>query len=232
MPSTSTAASCLPSFFAEGKGFKGLADVCKNQAIYDGALGARGILKLRSYIDPKTAYDNDAYTIISIYHSNRFLIMYATYPVKSTNWKHQIEFRMIQLRFFAMTDAPDTFRQGAAAWRNGRDLTKEKREELIAAATLKYWKQIDHSKLKSSTQSFMSISSNQLTHSESEKSADELVLDINTSATSIIKSLAQARTKLLSKVSINRQSKRNSRTNKLGNTIAPVTTLNERDLSG
>ena len=41
---------------------------------------------------------------------------------------------MTQLRSFAMTDTPDTFRQGASALRNARDWAEEKRKELIAAA--------------------------------------------------------------------------------------------------
>ncbi|CAF9924388.1 MAG: hypothetical protein ALECFALPRED_002737 [Alectoria fallacina] len=43
VPSTSTAAPCLPNFFTEGKGPNGSTAVCKRQALYDGALGARGI---------------------------------------------------------------------------------------------------------------------------------------------------------------------------------------------
>lgn len=60
VPSTNTATPCLPNFFTEGKGPKGLTDVCKNQAMYDGALGARGIHELRSYVDPDTALDSNA----------------------------------------------------------------------------------------------------------------------------------------------------------------------------
>ncbi len=44
---------------------------------------------------------------------------------------------MTQLNGWDMTGNPDTFRQGASALRNARDLTKEKREELIAAANSK-----------------------------------------------------------------------------------------------
>ena len=58
VPSTNTAAPCLPNFFTEGKGPNGSTAVCKRQALYDGALGARGIHELRSYVDPETAYDN------------------------------------------------------------------------------------------------------------------------------------------------------------------------------
>ena len=51
VPSTNTAAPCLPNFFTEGKGPNGNAAICKRQALYDGAMGARGIHEIRSYID-------------------------------------------------------------------------------------------------------------------------------------------------------------------------------------
>ena len=52
VPSTNTAAPCLPNFFTEGKGPNGSTAMCKRQALYDGALGARGIHELRLYVDP------------------------------------------------------------------------------------------------------------------------------------------------------------------------------------
>ena len=55
VPSTNTTASCLPNFFTEGKAPNGSIAMCKRQALYDGALGARGIHELRSYVDPETA---------------------------------------------------------------------------------------------------------------------------------------------------------------------------------
>lgn len=136
-PSTKKSAPLLPNFFAEAKGPDGKQPVCELQAMYDGALGARGIHELRSYVDPETAYDNNAYTITSTYHPSGLLTMYTIHPVQSANPNHQTEYRMTQLRSFAMTDAPDTFRQGAAAWRNGRDLTRDQRKELIGAANEK-----------------------------------------------------------------------------------------------
>ena len=57
----------MPDFFTESKGLKGSADVNKLQAIHDGAIGARWIRELRSYVDPETAYDNNINTITSTY---------------------------------------------------------------------------------------------------------------------------------------------------------------------
>lgn len=105
--------------------------------MYNGALGARGIHELRSYINPETAYDNNAYTITSTYHPSGLLTIYTTHPVPSESPTNSIEYRMTQLNSFALTGNPDSFRHGAGALRNARDWAKAKREELIAAANRK-----------------------------------------------------------------------------------------------
>lgn len=175
VPSTNTAAPCVPNFFIEGKGPNGNPAVCKRQALHDGALGARGIHKLRTYINPETVHDNNAYTIPSTYN-NGLLRLYSIHPTPSTKPDIPIKYRMTQLRGWDMTDSPDTFREGASALRNAREWTKEKREEFIAAANLKA-QNPDHSGLELSTQSFESLSSNEPTHPESETSTDELAAD-------------------------------------------------------
>lgn len=53
--------------------------------------------------------------------------------VKSTNPKHQIEYRMTQLRGFSLTSSPEAFREGATFLRNGRDWVKDERKALIIA---------------------------------------------------------------------------------------------------
>ena len=145
--------------------------MCKRQALYDGALGARGIHELRSYVDPETAYDNNAYTITSTYHG------------------------------------------GTGALRNARDWAKEKREELMIAANGKV-PDAEHSDLVSSTQSFVSLSSTEATHPESETSADELALEVGTFTSSSHRTLVRAQTNLPPKVSSNRRSKKTSQVNK------------------
>ena len=84
VPSTNTAAPCLPNFFTEGKGPNKSTATCKRQALYNDALGARGVHELRSYVNPETAYDNNAYTIPSTYYGgSETLTMYTTYPTPS-----------------------------------------------------------------------------------------------------------------------------------------------------
>ena len=208
VPSTNTAAPCLPNFFTEGKGPNGNAAVCKRQALYDGALGARGVHKLRSYVDPETLHDNKAYTITSTYHGGTGdLTIYSTHPTPSNDPQNPIEYRMTQLNGWKMTGNPEAFRQGASALRNARDLMKENREELIAAANAKALI-AEHPGLDSSTQSFASLSSDLPVRLGSETSADELALDINTCATSSSTTTAGVQTNYLLKVSSNRSLKR------------------------
>ncbi len=180
--------------------------MCKRQALYDGALGARGIHELRSYVDPETAYDNNAYTITSTYHGGTgALKLYSTHLTPSMSPDIPIEYRMTQLNGWDMTGNPDTFRQGASALRNARDWAKEKREELMIAANGKV-PDAEHSDLVSSTQSFVSLSSNEATHPESETSTNELALDVGTLTSSSHRTPVRAQTNLPPKVSPNRQS--------------------------
>ena len=214
VPSTNTAAPCLPNFFTEGKGPNGNTAVCKRQALYDGALGARGMHELRSYADPETAYDNNAYTITSTYHGGTgALKLYSTHLTPSMSPEISIEYRMTQLNGWDMTGNPDTFRQGASALRNARDWAKEIREELMIAANGKV-PDAENSDLVSSTQSFVSLSSNEATHPESETSTDELALDVGTFTSSSHRTPVRAQTNLPPKVSPNRQSMKASQVKK------------------
>ena len=208
-PSTNTAAPCLPNFFAEGKGPKGLTDVSKNQAMYDGALGARGVHELRSYVGQETLFDNNAYTITSTYHHNGLLTLYTIHPTLPEGSTDSTEYRMTQLNSWSMTGNPDTFRQGASAFRNARDWAEEKRKELITAANGKVL-DTEHLDVVPSAQSLVSLSSNVATHLESETSADELPLNIDIRASLMQGTLGRARPNLLAKALSERRSKKSA----------------------
>lgn len=135
VPASNTAAPCLANFFAEGKGSSGALDTGYRKALYDGALGARGVHQLRSYIGPKALLDNNAYTITSTYSAG-LLSIYCVHPTLSDG-SQRIDYRMTHVSGWALTGNPDQFRQGVAALRNARDWAKERREELIAAANSK-----------------------------------------------------------------------------------------------
>ena len=198
VPSTNTAAPCLPNFFTEGKGPDGNTTVSKRQAVYDGAVGARGVHELRSYINSEMTYDNNAYTITSTYHPCGLLTMYTAHPTMSEDPANPPEYRMTQLNSWSMIGNLETFRQGAGALRNARDWAKEKRDELIAAANSKVL-DTEHSDLVSSTQSFSSLS-NEPTQPESDSSADELALDVNTFAGPAHRTPVRAQTNIPFKV--------------------------------
>ena len=193
VPSKNTTAPCMPNFFAEGKGPDASFTAGKLQALYDGALGARGVHKLRSYIAGETSYDNNAYTITCTYHGDSGdLTIYSTHPTLPRDSQHAIEYRTTYLRGWKMTDSPDNFRQGATALRNARDWAQEKRAELIAAANSKALNP-GTPEFDSSTHSFLSPSTNENGNQESDTSTDELALNIDTPASSCHRTSTGAR---------------------------------------
>jgi len=199
VPSTNTATPCLPNFFTEGKGPNGNIAVCKNQALYNGTLGARGMHELRSFVDPKTAHDNNAYTITSTYHGGSGdLTIYTTHPTQSNDAQILTEYRTTQLNGWKMTGNPEAFRQGASALRNARDWAKEKREKLMAVANGNALNS-EPSGSYSSGRSFVSLPSTEYVQLESETSADELAVDTNTCARSTHKTPVGARARHSSK---------------------------------
>ena len=133
IPSTQDSLPTAPNFFLAVKGPDGSLTVAGRQACYDGALGARGIHSLQEYGQDEAVYDNNAYTITSIYYDG-YLKMYTSHPTQPSSPGGRPEYFMNQLRSFAMTDTTARFREGAAAFRNARDWTKEKRNEFIDAA--------------------------------------------------------------------------------------------------
>lgn len=133
IPSTQDDLPIAPNFFLAVKGPDGTPAVARRQACYDGALGARGMHILQSYGEDKPVHDNKAYTITSIYNDGT-LKMYTSHPTQSTCLNGSPEYCMTQLNTWGMTGNLDTFRQGAAAYRNARDWAKEQRDEAIKQA--------------------------------------------------------------------------------------------------
>ena len=137
-PLAEKTAPLMPNFFTERTGPDGSARVCELRAMYNGALGARGIHKLRSYVDPDTAYDNNAYTITSTFHSGLgYLAIYATHLVPPKDPGASAGYRMTELKAFPVASDPEDFRRGATFLRNARDLAGYERKKLIAAANAK-----------------------------------------------------------------------------------------------
>lgn len=168
IPSSMESKPMAANFFLEVKGPDGSAAVAKRQACYDGAIGARGILSLQSYGQDKMTYDNRASTITSTYHDGT-LKMYATHVTPPTGAEKPPEYQMTYLGAWALTGSREQFQQGAAAFRNGRDWAKERRDEFISIANTKK----RSSSLESSRYSRPSETGKTCLVEDSESSADE-----------------------------------------------------------
>jgi hypothetical protein len=136
IPTVHPRAPVVPNFFLEAKPPSGGVDVAKLQATLDGALGARAMHKLQSYGEKEPIYDNNAYTITSTYHDGTLKI-YTTHITPPAGPGQLPEYHMTQQRSFAITDTPNTCRQGLAAFRNSREWSRKKRDQLISAANEK-----------------------------------------------------------------------------------------------
>ncbi|KAB8356475.1 hypothetical protein FH972_024058 [Carpinus fangiana] len=173
IPSTNSLNPALPNFFVEGKGPGGNAAVSRLQVCYDAAFGARAIYKLRSYVDPDTAVDGNAYTISATYNGgpgSGTLTLYATHLATSEDPNRPVDYHMTQLRGWLMTDSAESFRQGAAAIRNAREWAQEQRKALIAAANAKASTLSAQTSLSAASQSTVDMH-------EPDTSADELAED-------------------------------------------------------
>ena len=125
-----------PNFFLAAKGPDGSLAVAGRQACYDGALGARGMHSLQSYGQGESVYDNAAYTVTSIYHGGT-LKMYTIHLAQPAEPNGRPSYYMTQIGTWGMTGNINTFRQGASAFRNAGDWTKEERDNAIARANEK-----------------------------------------------------------------------------------------------
>jgi hypothetical protein len=113
-----------PNFYLEAKGPDRSLAVAIQQACYNRVLGTRGIQSLQLYRQDNLVYNNNIYTITSIYYS-RILKIYTTYITLPAGPGKLPEYYITQVRLFAITDTADTFCQGTTAFRNSRELAKE-----------------------------------------------------------------------------------------------------------
>ncbi|OAL34115.1 hypothetical protein AYO20_06570 [Fonsecaea nubica] len=133
IPSKQDSLPIVPNFFLAVKGPGGTAKVANSQALYNGALGERGMIRLLSFGHEKPVFDNNAHAISSTY-CNGQLQLFTIHAASPTGPGGRPEYFMHRLRSFAMNDTPETFRHGAAAYRNARDWAKEQRDQAIEQA--------------------------------------------------------------------------------------------------
>ncbi|PTB40442.1 hypothetical protein M441DRAFT_141722 [Trichoderma asperellum CBS 433.97] len=137
VPSTQNDLPVAPNFFVEIKGKDGSAAVAQRQLFYDMSLGERGQQALRSRNPVYSSYDNEAHTVGCTYADGQLKI-FACHANLSPMPGGQIGFVMTQLRAFALSNDVDTFRQGAAAYRNSRDLAMKQRNEQLGNQMREY----------------------------------------------------------------------------------------------
>ncbi|KAF2761262.1 hypothetical protein EJ05DRAFT_473794 [Pseudovirgaria hyperparasitica] len=93
------------------------------------------MLMMQSYELDEPIFNDKAHTFGSTYHSGTgTLQLYAMHPTKPRGADGMPEYHKTKVRGFDLTDNLDTHRQGIAAYRNLRDLAKEKRDDFIACA--------------------------------------------------------------------------------------------------
>ncbi|KAI1260076.1 hypothetical protein F5Y18DRAFT_442176 [Xylariaceae sp. FL1019] len=162
VPSTQHDLPIIPNFFLAAKGPDESAAVAERQACYDGALGARAICSLLQYSDAEPVPDDKAYTITCTYYAGTFK-MYTSHRLPPDCTGGPYEYVMTQINSYSLTGDVETFRQGAAAYRNARDWAKWQRDEAINKANEKV-KRDDRKGSKTGS------------HSDSDSSADEVSL--------------------------------------------------------
>lgn len=135
VPSTQKGLPLAPNFVLQVKGPDGTAAVASRQACYDGAIAARGIRSLQTYQQPASmhVHDRNAYTLSATYQDGQ-LRMYAVHPIVSPELGAPVGYVLTHLRAFSMISDVETFRAGAAAYRNGRDWAKKQRDEAVRLA--------------------------------------------------------------------------------------------------
>lgn len=132
VPSLGPGMPILPNFFLEAKGSDGTMAVADRQAIYDGALGARGMHRLQMY-GLKTFYDQKAYTISTIY-MNGILTIYSHHLLPSETPNKPPHYRTRYLMTSTIIDSLKEYRRGVAALRNLQDLAHDFRVDLLRGA--------------------------------------------------------------------------------------------------
>lgn len=77
--------------------------------MYDGVVGARGILNLQNYSNATVVHDSNAYTMSATYRLGTCTLqMYASYLRESTTG--ETEYYITQLNSYAMTGNENGFR--------------------------------------------------------------------------------------------------------------------------
>ena len=122
----------VPNFFLEAKGPDGVASVVRNQAMYDGAIGARAAQAVRCF-GAENNYDGNAYTIM-VTLVLETMLFYTSHIDRNSSVEGRPDRFMTQVYGVELTGYFESFKTGITAYRNARDWAEMKRNELIEAA--------------------------------------------------------------------------------------------------
>ena len=128
---------CLPNFFLELKGPDGTIECAMRQALYDGALGARGMLYARRAATTDNEFDEVAYTFSGIYASEN-LRLYAHWVTQPLGDNTAYHYHMYLLGQFFMTTSAEDCQTAVMAFRNLRDHAAQLRTSIGKEAERKY----------------------------------------------------------------------------------------------
>jgi len=199
----------LLNFFIETKNFDKSATVIKRQACFDDVLKVRNIYRLRLFeTNSRLVYDNNAYTIISIYY-NEIFKLYTIYNIQVSDIEVSSEYYITQFNIFVITDTAERFREEITAFRNAKNWTKKQKDRIIVTANNSVIKSSrDTFNLKLSIYSMQSIiEPNTL---ESEISVDELFQNVNKVFSFLYKRLKRKLQKRVSKSDLKYRFKKSS----------------------
>ena len=131
VPAKADDVPCIPNLFIEVKGPKGSTHVVQNQAYYDGAQGARAMLRLRQYLPGAEAFDGCAYSFMATYEAGGSgnLTLWACHPFLNGSRE---EYIMSRLKGYMLMNSLEDFIAGANALQNLREMARQERMNLVA----------------------------------------------------------------------------------------------------
>lgn len=130
IPTKDPAAPQAPNFFFEAKSMKRLPKEGERQLAQNLAVGACAMDALRTYGSDTVDQDGNAYTIGATYHGDGTLKLYSAHM--TTDHTGQTGTYITQLNMYGMTG--DAHWDGIRAFRNGREMAKEFRNEALRVA--------------------------------------------------------------------------------------------------
>lgn len=137
MPSTQEDLPLLPNFFLTAKASNAVSVVADRQALYNAALGERGIIKLRRFLygeDEKQVYDNAAHTITCIYFRGVIEFYAIHVPRPSDDPAHEAAFVMTRVGRALLDGRLAHAQEAILGFRSLRDWSAKQRDGLIRLA--------------------------------------------------------------------------------------------------